>query len=139
VAKQIVTRANQSIGEFGPIFEALGLTESTDPEVMQANMDKRCDATARPSAARGNPRGHRLQEVRVRRPRRRDEPALQILRRGHRRSDGARLRTRCGAALPADDMARGPAAPCLGVTIADGGKHSTLDLVGKGKFTVLTG
>jgi 2,4-dichlorophenol 6-monooxygenase len=24
VAKQIVTRANQSIGEFGPIFEALG-------------------------------------------------------------------------------------------------------------------
>jgi hypothetical protein len=43
VAKQIVTRANQSIGEFGPIFEALGLTESTDPEVMQANMDKRCD------------------------------------------------------------------------------------------------
>jgi 2,4-dichlorophenol 6-monooxygenase len=46
VAKQIVTRANQSIGEFGPIFEALGLTESTDPEVMQANMDKRCDVTA---------------------------------------------------------------------------------------------
>jgi 2,4-dichlorophenol 6-monooxygenase len=45
VAKQIVTRANQSIGEFGPIFEALGLTESTDPEVMQANMDKRCDVT----------------------------------------------------------------------------------------------
>jgi 2,4-dichlorophenol 6-monooxygenase len=26
VAKQIVTRANQSIGEFGPIFEALGMT-----------------------------------------------------------------------------------------------------------------
>jgi 2,4-dichlorophenol 6-monooxygenase len=46
VAKQIVTRANQSIGEFGPIFEALGMTESTDPEVMQANMDKRCDVTA---------------------------------------------------------------------------------------------
>jgi 2,4-dichlorophenol 6-monooxygenase len=26
IAKQIVTRANQSIGEFGPIFEALGMT-----------------------------------------------------------------------------------------------------------------
>ncbi|GGX68354.1 2,4-dichlorophenol 6-monooxygenase [Tateyamaria omphalii] len=45
VAKQIVTRANQSIGEFGPIFEALGLIDHTDPDVMQANMEKRCDST----------------------------------------------------------------------------------------------
>ncbi|WP_299141588.1 FAD-dependent monooxygenase [uncultured Tateyamaria sp.] len=45
IAKQIVTRANQSIGEFGPIFEALGLIGHTDPEVMQANMDKRCDSS----------------------------------------------------------------------------------------------
>jgi 2,4-dichlorophenol 6-monooxygenase len=45
IAKQIVTRANQSIGEFGPIFEALGLIGHTDPNVMQANMDKRCDST----------------------------------------------------------------------------------------------
>ncbi|WP_299588122.1 FAD-dependent monooxygenase [uncultured Tateyamaria sp.] len=45
IAKQIVTRANQSIGEFGPIFEALGLIGHTDPQVMQANMDKRCDSS----------------------------------------------------------------------------------------------
>ncbi|MEO9575025.1 MAG: FAD-dependent monooxygenase [Tateyamaria sp.] len=45
IAKQIVTRANQSIGEFGPIFEALGLIGHTDPDVMQANMEKRCDST----------------------------------------------------------------------------------------------
>ncbi len=32
VAKQIVTRANQSIAEFGPIFEALGMTGGTDLE-----------------------------------------------------------------------------------------------------------
>ncbi len=44
IAKQIVTRANQSIGEFGPIFEALGLTGSVDPVKMQENMDKRCDS-----------------------------------------------------------------------------------------------
>ncbi|MGB3247043.1 MAG: FAD-dependent monooxygenase [Sulfitobacter sp.] len=41
VAKQIVTRANQSIGEFGPIFDALGLTGSVDPVKMQQNMDAR--------------------------------------------------------------------------------------------------
>ena len=32
IAKQIVTRANQSIAEFGPIFEALGMTGGTDYE-----------------------------------------------------------------------------------------------------------
>ncbi|MFL4470402.1 FAD-dependent oxidoreductase [Tateyamaria armeniaca] len=52
VAKQIVTRANQSIGEFGPIFEALGLIGHTDPDVMQANMDKRCDSTPEADAQR---------------------------------------------------------------------------------------
>jgi 2,4-dichlorophenol 6-monooxygenase len=46
VARQIVTRANQSIGEFGPIFEALGMTGGTDVEKIQAAMDARCDATA---------------------------------------------------------------------------------------------
>ncbi|MEM7720687.1 MAG: FAD-dependent monooxygenase [Pseudomonadota bacterium] len=44
VAKQIVTRANQSIGEFGPIFEALGMTGGTDIDTIKANMDARCDA-----------------------------------------------------------------------------------------------
>jgi 2,4-dichlorophenol 6-monooxygenase len=38
IGKQVVDRANQSIAEFGPIFGALGLLESTDPEVMNANM-----------------------------------------------------------------------------------------------------
>lgn len=45
IAKQIVTRANQSIGEFGPIFEALGMTGGTDHEKIRASMDARCDAT----------------------------------------------------------------------------------------------
>jgi len=38
IAKQIVTRANQSISEFGPIFEALGLLSTKDPDQMKANM-----------------------------------------------------------------------------------------------------
>ena len=41
IAKQIVTRANQSIAEFGPIFEALGLTDTQDPLKMKRNMDER--------------------------------------------------------------------------------------------------
>ncbi len=46
IAKQVVTRANQSIGEFGPIFEALGMGGGTDPVKIKANMDKRADANA---------------------------------------------------------------------------------------------
>ncbi|MDQ0314541.1 FAD-dependent oxidoreductase [Amorphus orientalis] len=45
VAKQIVTRANQSIEEFGPIFQSLGLLDSVDPVKMQENMDRRCEGT----------------------------------------------------------------------------------------------
>ncbi len=45
IARQIVTRANKSIEEFGPIFGALGLLDSIDPDVMQANMDARVDDT----------------------------------------------------------------------------------------------
>ena len=44
IAKQIVTRANQSIGDFGPIFEALGMTGGTDIAKIKASMDARCDA-----------------------------------------------------------------------------------------------
>ncbi|MEO1112544.1 MAG: FAD-dependent monooxygenase [Pseudomonadota bacterium] len=52
VAKQIVTRANQSIAEFGPIFEALGMGEGVDPEVMQQNLVARCDSTDAAEAQR---------------------------------------------------------------------------------------
>ncbi len=45
IARQIVTRANQSIGEFGPIFEALGMDGGVDHEKIQRNMEARCDAT----------------------------------------------------------------------------------------------
>ncbi len=41
IAEQIVTRANRSITEFGPIFATLGLLESDDPDAMKANMVER--------------------------------------------------------------------------------------------------
>ncbi len=43
IAKQIVERANKSITEFGTIFQSLGLTDTTDPAVMRANMEKMKD------------------------------------------------------------------------------------------------
>ncbi|WP_417280966.1 FAD-dependent oxidoreductase [Celeribacter sp.] len=46
VAKQIVTRANKSIGETGPIFDALGMSEGVDPVQMQKNLEARCDGTS---------------------------------------------------------------------------------------------
>ena len=52
IAKQIVTRANQSIGEFGPIFEALGMTGGTDYAIIKANMDARCGTSAQAAAQR---------------------------------------------------------------------------------------
>ncbi|WP_380169562.1 FAD-dependent oxidoreductase [Jannaschia sp. R86511] len=45
IAEQIVLRANKSIEEFGPIFAALGLTDTSDPEVMRARIDDRADDT----------------------------------------------------------------------------------------------
>ncbi|MFN0115071.1 MAG: FAD-dependent oxidoreductase [Paracoccaceae bacterium] len=52
VAKQIVTRANKSIPEFGPIFEALGMDGSLDHTKIGANMAARCDATPEGEARR---------------------------------------------------------------------------------------
>lgn len=45
VAEQIVLRANKSIEEFGPIFEALGLVGTNDPAEMRARIDDRADDT----------------------------------------------------------------------------------------------
>jgi 2,4-dichlorophenol 6-monooxygenase len=49
IGKQIVLRANKSIEEFGPIFDALGLLDTSDPEVMKAHMEARKEDT--PEAA----------------------------------------------------------------------------------------
>ncbi len=45
VGRQIVLRANKSIEEFGPIFEALGITDTSDPDVMNERIAARRDAT----------------------------------------------------------------------------------------------
>ncbi|RRH69345.1 FAD-dependent oxidoreductase [Falsigemmobacter faecalis] len=52
VAKQIVTRANQSIAETGPIFAALGMAEGVSPEQMQTNLEARTEGTPEAEAQR---------------------------------------------------------------------------------------
>ena len=52
VGKQIVTRANKSIGDFPPIFEAVGLLSSTDPVEARKNIEARKAPTAEGKARR---------------------------------------------------------------------------------------
>ena len=44
IGRQVVDRANRSIGETGRIFDALGVSGTDDPVAMRANMDARKDA-----------------------------------------------------------------------------------------------
>ncbi|CAN0589999.1 unnamed protein product [Ectocarpus sp. 12 AP-2014] len=139
VAKQIVTRANQSIGEFGPIFEALGLTESTDPEVMQANMDKRCDANMEAEQQRAA-----IREAIAFKKYEFDAHGVEM----NQRYKSSAIVTD-GQMEPAFELDAelhyqpttwpGARIPHAWVYDHDGGKHSTLDLVGRGQFTILTG
>lgn len=139
VAKQIVTRANQSIGEFGPIFESLGLTESTDPEVMQANMDKRCDANMEAEQQRAA-----IHEAIAFKKYEFDAHGVEM----NQRYKSSAIVTD-GQMEPAFELDAelhyqpttwpGARIPHAWVFDQEGGKHSTLDLVGKGQFTILTG
>lgn len=52
VGEQIVLRANKSIEEFGPIFEALGVTRTDDPDEQLANMRARAENTPEAAAQR---------------------------------------------------------------------------------------
>lgn len=139
VAKQIVTRANQSIGEFGPIFEALGLLSTKDPEQMKANMAKLKDNNPQAAEQRealrkaiafknyefnchGVEMNQRYESAAVV-PDGSPEPAWQRDKELYYQAS-----TRPGAHLPhvfVFDKTNRPV--------------STLDITGKGKFTLLTG
>ncbi|GAN77936.1 FAD-dependent oxidoreductase [Acidisphaera rubrifaciens] len=138
IGRQIVTRANQSIEEFGPIFEALGLLGTHDPDQMRANMEARKQPT--PEAARQR----------------------EALRRAIAFKDyefnahGVEMNQRYRSAAVAGDGTPEPAytrdaelyyhaTTWPGARLPhvflqrDGQPVSTLDIVGGGRFTVLTG
>jgi 2,4-dichlorophenol 6-monooxygenase len=54
IGKQIVQRANKSIEEFGPIYEALGFNEARDAEQMRAGIEGRKESTASGAVQREN-------------------------------------------------------------------------------------
>ena len=140
IAKQIVTRANQSIGEFGPIFEALGMTGGTDIGKIKASMDARCDA-----GADGERQRAALREAIAFKKYEFDAHGVDMNQRY--RSDAV---VTDGQKEPKFDRdaelhhqpTTWPGAKLPHVWVFDrnsGAPVSTLDLCGRGRFTVLTG
>ena len=139
IAKQIVTRANQSIEEFGPIFGALGLLDSIDPVKMQENMDRRCEDTPGAEKQRAA-----LREAIAFKVYEFDAHGVEM---NHRYASSAVATD--GKPEPAFTKDRelhfeqttwpGARLPHAWVFDNGNGKASTLDLCGHGRFTVLTG
>ncbi len=140
VAKQIVTRANQSIAEFGPIFESLGMAEGVDPEEMQNNLLARCDATPEAEKQR-----EAIREAIAFKKYEFDAHGVEMNQRYH--SDAIETDGQMEPAFELDaelhyQPTTWPGARVPHVWVYDhntGEKHSTLDLTGHGKFTLITG
>lgn len=138
IGKQIVDRANKSIGEFGPIFGALGLLESTDPTVMNANMQSRKEDTG---VARD--RRKALREAIAFKVYEFDAHGVDM----NQRYDSSAIDTAGETRPPFADNAElvyqhttfpGARLPHAWLE-KDRVRVSTLDLVGQGRFTLLTG
>ncbi|AOF94124.1 FAD-dependent monooxygenase [Sinorhizobium sp. RAC02] len=139
VAKQIVTRANKSIEEFGPIFKALGLLDSIDPVKMQQNMDARCNNTPAAEEQRAAIRkaiAAKVYEF--------DAHGVEMNQRY--RSDAVVTDGQPEPIFAKDPELHfqqttwpGARLPHAWLFSEDGRKVSTLDLAGHGRFTVLTG
>jgi 2,4-dichlorophenol 6-monooxygenase len=138
IAKQIVTRANKSIGEFGPIFEALGLLSTKDPELMKANMAKLKDNN--PTAA----------EQRAKLRKAIDFKSYEFNCHGVELNQRYASNAVVGDGTPEPDYKRDkelyyqattwPGARLPHVWLErDGKRVSTLDFCGQGQFTLITG
>lgn len=139
VARQIVTRANQSIAEFGPIFEALGMDGGVDHDRIERSMAARCDATEAGEKQRAALRkaiDFKVYEF--------DCHGVEM---NQRYASGAVVAEGQTAPAPNADMELyyqpttfpGARLPHAWVYDRKGGRHSTLDLCGKGQFTLITG
>ena len=139
IAKQIVTRANQSIAEFGPIFEALGLTDTQDPEKMKKNMDER-----KQNSPKAEKQRQALREAIAFKKYEFDAHGVEM---NHRYKSNSVLTE--GDKEPEFKKDKelfyqpttypGARIPHAWVYDKTGLKHSLLDLCGKGNFSVFTG
>jgi len=139
IARQIVTRANQSIAEFGPIFEALGMDGGVDHDKIQRSMAARCDATPAAEAQR--------EALRKAIEFKKYEFDCHGVEMNQRYTSGAVVTDGQQPPAPNADMELhyqpttypGARLPHVWVFDRNGAKHSTLDLTGKGQFTLITG
>ena len=139
IAKQIVTRANQSIAEFGPIFEALGLTDTQDPVKMKKNMDER-----KQNSPKAEKQRQALREAIAFKKYEFDAHGVEM---NHRYKSNSVLTE--GDKEPAFKKDKelfyqpttypGARMPHAWVYDKTGVKHSLLDLCGKGNFSIFTG
>jgi 2,4-dichlorophenol 6-monooxygenase len=140
VAKQIVTRANQSIGETGPIFDALGMSAGVDPVQMQKNLEARSEGTPAAQAQR-----EAIRKAIAFKKYEFDAHGVEMNQRY--RSDAIVTDGQIEPAFELDaDLHYQPTTwpgarlPHVWVYARENGAEvSTLDLCGHGKFTVLTG
>jgi 2,4-dichlorophenol 6-monooxygenase len=139
IAKQIVTRANQSIAEFGPIFQALGMDGGVDHAKIQRNMDARCDT--------GQIAEKQREALRKAIEFKKYEFDCHGVEMNQRYASNAVVADAIEAPGEGIDMelhyvpTTSPGARLPHVWVFDhaGKQHSTLDLCGKGHFTLLTG
>ena len=139
IAKQIVTRANQSIAEFGPIFEALGLTDTQDPVKMKKNMDER-----KQNSPKAEKQRQALREAIAFKKYEFDAHGVEM---NHRYKSNSVLTE--GDKEPEFKKDKelfyepttypGARIPHAWVYNKKGVKHSLLDLCGKGNFSIFTG
>ena len=138
IAEQIVERANKSIGEFGPIFESLGLLSTKDPAQMKRNMEARKEATPEASDRR-----ERLREAIAHKSYEFNAHGVEMNQRY--RSDAVVPDGTPEPVYRRDpelyyQATTWPGARLPHVWLERSGKQvSSLDLCGHGRFTVLTG
>ena len=138
IGRQIVLRANRSIEEFGPIFAALGFTDTTDPDEMNERMRARADSTPQAAAQRAQ-----LREALELKDYEFNAHGVEL---GQRYRSGAVVSD--GTPEPAHTRdaelyyhpTTWPGARLPHCWLGDGGHRvSTHDLAGKGRFALLTG
>jgi 2,4-dichlorophenol 6-monooxygenase len=139
VAKQIVTRANKSIPEFGPIFGALGMGEAVSQDGLERNLDAMCAPTPEGEATRAALRAaiaYKKYEF--------DAHGVEMNQRYRSRAVVADGQPEPAFERDAElhyQPTTWPGARLPHVWLQDrrGGRFSTLDLTGHGRFTILTG
>ncbi|MBO6639325.1 MAG: FAD-dependent monooxygenase [Roseitalea sp.] len=138
VARQVVGRANKSLGDFPPIAVALGLPQAKSVEEMYANMARRKESTPEAEDQRARLRAAIAGTDYVY-----NAHGVEM---NQRYAGPAIVDDESGAEIFEDEelyhqASTRPGAPVPHVWVyrADGHRISTKDLCGKGRFTLLTG